>query len=162
MNKIADALIPYLNDQIAAGANAIQIFDSWVGCLSPSDYRRYVLPFTKKVISGIQSGTPVIHFGTQTSELLELMREAGGNVIGLDWRVELDVAWKRLGGVAVQGNLDPTILFADKATIKTSAERILKQAENRPGHIFNLGHGVLPATPLENVHYLIETVHQWK
>ncbi len=162
MNKIADALIPYLNEQIEAGANAIQIFDSWVGCLSPSDYRRYVLPFSKKVIAGIKPGTPVIHFGTQTSELLELMKEAGGNVIGLDWRVELDEAWKRLGNVAVQGNLDPTILFADKAAIKESTERILKQAKDRSGHIFNLGHGVLPETPLENVHYLIETVHQWK
>jgi len=162
MNKIADALIPYLNEQIEAGAHVVQIFDSWVGCLSPSDYRRYVLPFSKKVIAGIKPGIPVIHFGTQTSELLELMKEAGGNVIGLDWRVELDAAWKRLGNVAVQGNLDPTILFADKAAIKESTERILKQAGHRPGHIFNLGHGVLPETPLENVHYLIETVHHWK
>lgn len=162
MNKIADALIPYLNEQISAGANAVQIFDSWVGCLSPSDYRHYVLPFSKKVIAGIQPGIPVIHFGTQTSELLELMKEAGGNVIGLDWRVELDAAWKRLGNVAVQGNLDPTVLFADQATIKASAERILKQANGRPGHIFNLGHGVLPETPLENVRYLIETVHRRK
>ncbi len=160
MNKIADSLIGYLNAQIKAGAQAVQLFDSWVGCLSPEDYRRYVLPYSRQVIAGIRPGTPVIHFGTETAMLLELMKEAGSSVIGIDWRVELDSAWKRLGDVAIQGNLDPAVLFSEVPEIRRQAKRILDQAADRPGHIFNLGHGVLPNTPVGHVKALVDAVHE--
>ena len=160
MSLISDALVKYLNAQIAAGAQAVQLFDSWVGCLSPDDYRQFVLPHTQSVIRNITPGTPVIHFGTGTATLLELMREAGGDVIGLDWRVRLDEGWKRVGhDVAVMGNLDPVALFAEREVLLAQAKRILDQAEKRPGHIFNLGHGILPETPVENVIALVEFVH---
>jgi len=162
MTKIVGGLIVYLNAQIAAGAQAVQLFDSWVGCLSPEDYRRYALPYSRQVIQGITPGTPVIHFGTQTGTFLELIKEAGGDVIGLDWRVELDQAWQRLGPVAVQGNLDPVALFAEPAEIRRQAKRILDQAAGRPGHIFNLGHGVLPNTPVGHVKALVDAVHEYK
>ncbi len=162
MSLISRALIKYLNAQIEAGAQALQLFDSWVGALSPDDYREYVLPHTRKVISGVNSGTPVIHFGTGTSALLELLREAGGNVIGLDWRVRLDEGWKRVGhDVAVMGNLDPVALFANQEQLRAQAKLILDQAGGRPGHIFNLGHGILPETPVENVIALVEAVHEF-
>ena len=162
MSLISRALIKYLNAQIEAGAQAMQLFDSWVGALSPDDYREYVLPHTRKVISGVNSGTPVIHFGTGTSALLELLREAGGNVIGLDWRVRLDEGWKRVGhDVAVMGNLDPVALFANQEQLRAQAKLILDQAGGRPGHIFNLGHGILPETPVENVIALVEAVHEF-
>ena len=160
MTKTADSLIGYLNAQIDAGAQALQLFDSWVGCLSPQDYRRFVLPYTTRVIKGLRAGTPVIHFGTETAMLLELLKEAGGNVIGVDWRVELDAAWSRLGDVAIQGNLDPTVLFADVPEIRRQAKRILDQAAGRAGHIFNLGHGVLPNTPVGHVKALVDAVHE--
>ena len=160
MSLIARALARYLNAQIAAGAQAVQLFDSWVGCLSPDDYRDYVLPHTREVIRGVTPGTPVIHFGTGTAALLELMREAGGDVIGLDWRVRLDEAWARLGDVAVMGNLDPVTLFATPAVVREHAKRILDRAAGRPGHVFNLGHGILPETPVENVIALVEAVHE--
>ena len=160
MSLISDALVKYLNAQIAAGAQAVQLFDSWVGCLSPDDYRQFVLPHTQRVIRNITPGTPVIHFGTGTATLLELMREAGGDVIGLDWRVRLDEGWKCVGhDVAVMGNLDPVALFAEREVLLAQAKRILDQAEKRPGHIFNLGHGILPETPVENVIALVEFVH---
>jgi uroporphyrinogen decarboxylase len=158
LEKITEASIAHLNGQIAAGAQAVQIFDSWVGCLSPEDFRTHVLPHTKRLIKNITPGVPVISFGTQTSGFLPLLRQAGGDVIGVDWRIELDEAWDMLGDVAIQGNLDPQILLSDKKTIETQAKRILTQAAGRPGHIFNLGHGVLPATPLENVMHLIDVV----
>ncbi len=162
MEKLADATSDYLNAQIDAGAKVVQIFDSWVGSLGPSDYREYVLPYMKRTISGIKPGTPVIHFGTGTSALLELMKQAGGNVIGVDWRIDLDVAWARLGyDVGIQGNLDPCVLLADKDVIKRRALDVLKRAENRPGFIFNLGHGVLPQIPFDNVKYLVEVVHEY-
>lgn len=161
MSLIARALSKYLNAQIAAGAQAVQLFDSWVGCLSPADYREYVLPHTREVIRNIKPGVPVIHFGTGTATLLELMREAGGDVIGLDWRVQLDEEWRRLGDVAVMGNLDPIALFADAAFVRAQAKRILDQAAGRPGHIFNLGHGILPETPVDNVVALVEAVHEF-
>jgi len=149
MSLIARGLIKYLNAQIAAGAQVVQLFDSWVGALSPDDYREYVLPHTRMVINGINSGTPVIHFGTGTSALLELMRQAGGDVIGLDWRVRLDEGWQRIGhDVAVMGNLDPVALFANQNQLRSQAKLILDQAAGRPGHIFNLGHGILPETPV--------------
>jgi uroporphyrinogen decarboxylase len=161
MSLISRALVQYLNAQINAGAQAVQLFDSWVGVLSPDDYRQYVLPHTREVIQGIKPGTPVIHFGTGTATLLELMREAGGDVIGLDWRVRLDDGWKRVGyEVGIMGNLDPVALFASPEHLHAEARRILELAGGRPGHIFNLGHGILPETPVENVKALIETVHE--
>lgn len=160
MSLIARALTRYLNAQIAAGAQAVQLFDSWVGCLSVDDYREYVLPHTRSVIQNITPGIPVIHFGTGTAALLELMRDAGGDVVGLDWRVNLDQAWQRLGDVAVMGNLDPVALFADAQFIRAQAKRILDRAGERPGHIFNLGHGILPGTPVDNVIALVEAVHE--
>jgi uroporphyrinogen decarboxylase len=161
MAKISRALVKYLNAQIEAGAQAVQLFDSWVGCLSAPDYQQYVLPHTRNVINGINPGTPVIHFGTGTSSLLELMRQAGGDVIGLDWRVELDRGWDRVGhDLGVMGNLDPVALFASQKQLHEQAERILKLAAGRPGHIFNLGHGFLPETPVENVISLVQFVHE--
>jgi uroporphyrinogen decarboxylase len=147
--------------QIAAGADIVQIFDSWVGSLGPDDYRRFVLPHTASVIAAIPADVPVIHFGTVTGNLLELMREAGGDVLGLDWRVDLADAWARLNySVAVQGNLDPIALFAGVAEIRTRARAILDQAGGRPGHIFNLGHGILPETPVDHAIALIDAVHE--
>lgn len=160
MSLISRALSRYLNAQIAAGAQAVQLFDSWVGCLSTDDYRAYVLPHTRSVIQNVTPGTPVIHFGTGTAALLELMREAGGDVIGCDWRVDLGDAWRRLGDVAVMGNLDPVTLFANQEVIRAHTRRILERAGGRPGHIFNLGHGILPETPVENVIALVDAVHE--
>ena len=160
MSLLSRALVKYLNAQIAAGAQAVQLFDSWVGCLSPDDYREFVLPHTKSVIANVTKGVPVIHFGTGTAALLELMREAGGDVIGLDWRVRLDEGWRRIGhDVAVMGNLDPVVLFAKQEVLREQAKKILEQAGGRAGHIFNLGHGILPETPVENVIALVEMVH---
>jgi uroporphyrinogen decarboxylase len=160
MSLIARAVGRYLNAQVAAGAQAVQLFDSWVGCLSPDDYREYVLPHTRSVIEAVTPATPVIHFGTGTAALLELIREAGGDVIGLDWRVSLDEAWERLGDVGVMGNLDPVALFADASVVRAQARRILDRAQGRPGHIFNLGHGILPETPVDNVIALVDAVHE--
>jgi uroporphyrinogen decarboxylase len=160
MTRISRSLARYLNAQIAAGAQAVQLFDSWVGCLSLHDYREYVLPHTRNVIANVTRGTPVIHFGTGTAALLEAMKEAGGDVIGLDWRVDLADAWQRLGDVAVMGNLDPIALFADANFLRAEAKRILNRASNHPGHIFNLGHGILPETPVENVIALVDAVHE--
>jgi len=159
LSLISRGLVKYLNAQIEAGAQAVQLFDSWVGCLSPDDYRRYVLPHSRGVIANVRQGVPVLHFGTGTAALLELMREAGGDVIGFDWRVRLDEAWSRVGhDVAVMGNLDPVALFASADHIRAEAHRILDQAAGRPGHIFNLGHGILPETPVENVIALVREV----
>lgn len=161
MGRISRGLVQYLNGQIAAGAGAVQLFDSWVGCLSPADYREFVLPHSRAVIEGIAPGTPVIHFGTGTATLLEDMAAAGGDVIGLDWRVELDRGWEVVGrDRAVQGNLDPVVLMADPALIRKRAQCILAQAAGRPGHIFNLGHGILPQTPVQHVIALIDAVHE--
>ena len=160
MEHLARNLASYVREQIAAGVQAVQIFDTWVGCLGPSDYREFVLPSTRALFAALPQDIPLIHFGTGTSALLELMREAGGNVIGLDFHVELDEAWQRLGhDVAVQGNLDPSVLLAGTEAIRPRVERILRQAAGRPGHIFNLGHGILPDTPYENVTALVEMVH---
>jgi uroporphyrinogen decarboxylase len=161
MSVLSRALSKYLNAQVAAGAQAVQLFDSWVGCLSKDDYRRYVLPHTKSVIQNVTSGVPVIHFGTGTATLLESMREDGGDVIGLDWRGSLDEDWARLGDVAVMGNLDPVALFGEIAHVRGEAKKILERAGGRAGHIFNLGHGILPTTPVENVVALVEFVHEF-
>ena len=161
MEHLARSLAKYINGQIAAGVQAVQLFDTWVGCLGPADYREFVLPYTRMMIEGITPGTPIIHFGTGTGMFLEEMREAGGEIMGLDWHVELDEAWARLGhSVGVQGNLDPIVLYADQAYLRQRVERILNQAGGRPGHIFNLGHGLLPDTPFENVVALVDMVHE--
>jgi uroporphyrinogen decarboxylase len=161
MEMLARATSEYLNMQIAAGADIVQLFDSWVGVLGPDDYRRFVLPHTAAVISALNPRVSVIHFGTVTGNLLELMREAGGDVIGLDWRVDLGEAWARLGyGVGVQGNLDPVALFAGIPEIRRRVRAILDQAAGRPGHIFNLGHGILPETPVDHVRALVDAVHE--
>jgi len=161
MEHLARNLARYINGQIAAGVQAIQIFDTWVGCLGPADYREFALPYTRLMIDAITPGTPIIHFGTGTGTLLEAMREAGADIIGLDSRVELDQAWDRVGyDVGVQGNLDPVVLYASPDYIRARVERILNQAGGRPGHIFNLGHGLLPDTPFENVVALVEMVHE--
>ncbi len=151
----------YLNGQIAAGAQAVQLFDSWVGCLSPDDYRNFVLPHMQALIGGLTPKVPVIHFGTNTASLLELLAQAGGDVIGVDWRTDLDVAWSRIGfDRAVQGNLDPVSLFAPFDILRGRVARVLNAAASRPGHVFNLGHGILPRTPVEQVIALVELVHE--
>jgi uroporphyrinogen decarboxylase len=162
MDKLAGMVGDYLVAQAEAGAQVLQLFDSWAGALSPDDYRRYVLPYSRRVIqTAASSGVPVIHFGTGTSGMLELIKEAGGDVIGVDWRIDLADAWRRLGdGVAIQGNLDPVALFAPLPELKAHVGRILAQAGGRPGHIFNLGHGILPGTPVEHVAALVDMVHE--
>ncbi|MEE9173051.1 MAG: uroporphyrinogen decarboxylase [candidate division NC10 bacterium] len=162
MDKLARVVTGYLRRQIHAGAQAIQLFDSWVGCLSPADYAEYVLPHVQLIFEGLKrEQVPLIHFGTGTATLLALMREAGGDVIGVDWRVHLDEAWKVLGSdVAIQGNLDPVALMAPLHEIERRVEDILQRAASRPGHIFNLGHGILPQTPVESVGATAELVHK--
>jgi uroporphyrinogen decarboxylase len=161
MGKLAEVTRRYLRAQIAAGAQAVQLFDSWVGALSPDDYRVFVLPHVARVLSDVQTlGAPVIHFGTNTGSLLELMREAGGTVIGIDWRTNLDEAWRRVGhGVAIQGNLDPVVLLGPRDFALRAASAVLARAARRPGHVFNLGHGILPDTPVETVQALVDHVH---
>jgi uroporphyrinogen decarboxylase len=161
MDVLVDATARYLNGQIAAGAEAVQVFDSWVGALAPADYRTFVLPHMKTLFAKLTPGTPAIHFGTGTAALLPLLREAGGDVIGLDWRVELAAGWASVGhDVAVQGNLDPAVLLAAPAYIRTRAQAILQAAGGRPGHIFNLGHGIHKETPVEHVKALVDIVHE--
>jgi uroporphyrinogen decarboxylase len=159
MGRLARAVSRYLVAQFAAGAQIVQLFDSWVGCLGPDDYRRYVLPHSRAALADALRHGPVIHFATGNPALLPLLREAGGTVIGIDWRIGLDDGWRLVGSDrAVQGNLDPAVLLADRDTVHRRACEILAQAADRPGHIFNLGHGVLPQTPVENVLELIATV----
>jgi uroporphyrinogen decarboxylase len=161
MSRLTESLVAYLLRQIETGCQAVQIFDSWAGCLSPADYRDYVLPYTKRVFSGLPSDVPAIHFLTGNPALLPLQRAAGGTIIGVDWRVDLGDAWQSVGyDVGVQGNLDPVTLQADLATIKSRARAVLDRAAGRPGHIFNLGHGVLPETDPENVKALVAFVHE--
>lgn len=163
MSSIARSLVKYLNGQIAAGAQAVQLFDSWVGCLGPDDYREFVLPYTRQVIEGVKPGVPVINFSTGTSSYLELVSAAGGDVIGVDWRIDLGEAWSRIGpDKGIQGNLDPLVLFAEQVTIKERAQQLLARAAGRHGYIFNLGHGILPETPVDNVLALVDTVHEWR
>lgn len=161
MGRLGRAITLYLNAQIDAGAQAVQLFDSWVGCLGVDDYRRYVLPHTRSIIEAVTPGVPVIHFATGNPALLPLLSEAGGAVIGVDWRVRLDEAWQAIGHhKAIQGNLDPVVLLTNPAEIRRRAKGILDQAAGRPGHIFNLGHGVLPETPVENAIALVDAVHE--
>jgi uroporphyrinogen decarboxylase len=161
MERLSSLVAKYLNAQIAAGVQAVQLFDSWAGCLSPDDYERFVLPHTRATIAGLTPGIPVIHFSTGTGGFLKLLRGAGGDIIGVDWRVNLDAAWESLGyDVAIQGNLDPAALFASPREIRRRVAEILRRAAGRPGHIFNLGHGVLPETPVANVIAMVEAVHE--
>ena len=160
MDLLGEATAHYLNGQIAAGAQAVQLFDSWAGVLSPADYRAFVQPHVRALLEKVTPGVPIIHFGTGTAGLLPCMRDAGGDVIGLDWRVDLDAAWSVLGpDVAVQGNLDPAALLAPPILFKERARDVLTRAGGRPGHIFNLGHGVLPQTPVDHVRALVDMVH---
>jgi len=164
MERLSDVLAGYLVAQIRAGAQAVQVFDSWVGALSPQDYEDFVLLYSQKVLRAAKAeGVPVIHFGTNTTTLLSLMKRAGGDVIGLDWRIPLDQGWSGLGGeVAVQGNLDPAVLFAPLPEIRCRVDEILQRAGGRPGHIFNLGHGILQNTPVENVRAVVDMVHEYR
>jgi uroporphyrinogen decarboxylase len=161
MGRLARSVVVYLNAQIAAGAQAVQLFDSWVGCLNPDDYRTYALPFVRQVIAGITPGVPVISFATGNPQLLPLLAEGGAAVVGADWRIRLADAWQMIGhDRAIQGNLDPMALLADVAELRRRAADILQQAAGRPGHIFNLGHGVLPQTPVDSARALVDIVHE--
>jgi len=163
MGKLVAVTTAYSAEQVRAGADAIQIFDSWVGCLSVEDYRCYVLPHVSGMVKQLQkTGVPIIYFGTDSATLLPSMKETGADVIGLDWRVPLDEGWQRVDHkAAVQGNLDPVLLFADWKELKSRAEEILRRAGGRPGHIFNLGHGILPETPVDNVKNLAKFVQEY-
>jgi uroporphyrinogen decarboxylase len=159
--KLADLVATYLRAQVEAGVDVVQIFDSWVGCLSSDDYREYVLPWMRRIFTALEPlGVPVIHFGTGTAALLPLMREAGGDVFGVDWRLPIELAWERVGtDRGIQGNLDPARVLASFEAARAGADRILRAVGGRPGHIFNLGHGVHPETPLENLQRLVAHVH---
>jgi uroporphyrinogen decarboxylase len=163
MEKLVSVLGDYAVEQVRAGADALQVFDSWVGCLSVEDYVQYAQPYTTKLIHRLKAtGVPVIYFGTDTATLLPHMQKTGADVMGLDWRTPLDIGWQALNHqCAVQGNLDPVMLFADKKVLFRRSEEILVQANARPGHIFNLGHGILPETPVENVQALVHHVHEY-
>jgi uroporphyrinogen decarboxylase len=161
MRRLSCLTGDYLKAQIASGVQAVQLFDSWVGALSPEDYRHYVLPYSRSVFEALQGeGVPLIHFGTGTSGFLEDFAAAGGDVIGVDWRVDLAAAWERIGPRAIQGNLDPALLIAPKPVLRKAVQRILSQARGHRGFIFNVGHGILPQTPLQNVRAVVEWVHQ--
>lgn len=158
MGKLTEVVCEFLKVQVEAGCDLVQVFDSWVGVLSPYEYANYVMPFSRKVLQGI--GVPVVHFSTCTAGYIELLAEAGGEVMGLDWRIDLAQAWRRLDyRTAVQGNLDPSVLLAPREVIRKETEHIIRSVEGRPGHIFNLGHGVLPQTPEDNVAFLVDLVH---
>ncbi len=163
MEVITDVTIAYLRAQVQAGAQAVQLFDSWVGALSPQDYREYVLPYTQRIFNALADlNVPRIHFATGTAGMLSLLREAGGDVISVDWRVELGCAWAQIGyDRAIQGNLDPAILLAPRDVIAQQVRRIIEQANGRPGHIFNLGHGILPQTPVDHVAMVVDLVHEY-
>jgi len=160
MHKLAEVVRLYLRAQVAAGVDAVQLFDSWVGDLAPEDYAKYVQPHAKHILSDVETlGVPVIHFGTGTATLLGAMSEAGGTVIGVDWCTPLDEAWNRIGGGrALQGNMDPCALLTSREVAIEHAKRVLDDARGRPGHIFNLGHGILPETPVDNVRAVVDFV----
>jgi uroporphyrinogen decarboxylase len=161
MGKLVAVVSAYASEQVRAGADVIQIFDSWVGCLSVEDYRRYALPHTTELVQALQkTGVPIIYFGTDSATLLPSMKQTEAKVIGLDWRIPLDKGWEAIGSGAVQGNLDPVLLFADWKEIESRAREILRRAGGRPGHIFNLGHGILPETPVENVKALAKFIQE--
>ncbi len=159
---LADLVGEYLVAQIEAGVDAVQVFDSWVGVLNAQDYREFILPHTRRIFERLAPyGVPTIHFGVGTGAILGELREAGGDVIGADWRTPLDEAWQRIGfDRAIQGNLDPTVLLAPLDRIFAATDEVLEKAGGRPGHIFNLGHGILPMTPVEHVQAVARYVHQ--
>jgi uroporphyrinogen decarboxylase len=159
---LAEVVADYLRAQVEAGAQAVQLFDSWIGALDEADYREFVFPHVRRIFEGLQGlDVPQIHFGTGTGHLLSIQREAGGTVIGVDWRTPLDQGWELAGeDVAIQGNLDPTLLFAPRERLLTRVDEVLRRAGGRPGHVFNLGHGILPGTPVENVRAVVEHVHE--
>jgi uroporphyrinogen decarboxylase len=161
-DMLSSIVAEFMKAQIEAGVQAVQIFDSWVGALNSADYREFVMPHTRKIFHAIGGlGVPTIHFGTGTALILHDMREAGGDVIGADWRIPLDEAWARIGyDRAIQGNLDPTLLLAPLDRMLAGADAVLQRANGRPGHIFNLGHGILPTTPVEHVQALAQHVHR--
>ncbi len=161
MQKLSHAVVVYLNHQIAAGAQAVQLFDSWVGCLSTFDYAAYVLPYMRSIIANITPGVPVINFATGNPELLPMLVGDSRTVVGVDWRISLDVAWSRIGhSRPVQGNMEPAVLLGSKQVITERAVQVLDAAGDRPGHIFNVGHGVMQQTPVDNVIHLVNTVKQ--
>ena len=161
---LAQSISDYLVAQIEAGVQAVQLFDSWIGALSPSDYQEFALPYSQRILQTVtDTGVPALHFGTGTATLLGVMAQAGGDVLGVDWRLPLDEAWMRIGtNHAIQGNLDPTLLLGPIERIQAGAKDVLDRAAGRPGHIFNLGHGILPTTPVENVQELSRFVHQYR
>ena len=163
MDKISDVIIVYLEAQIDAGAQVAQLFDSWVGCLSPDDFKTFALPYTRRIIDTVsKKGVPIINFGTNTGTYLDLVVQGGGDVIGVDWKVRLDKAWKTIGyDKAIQGNLDPVVLFGPVSEIRKRVKEIIDMAEGRPGHIFNLGHGIILGTPVDNVRAVIDAVHEF-
>ncbi len=162
MRKLALSTARYLNGQIEAGAQIVQIFDSWAGCLSDEDYRKFVQPYTKMLIDLVIPGTPIIHFAPGNPVLLPSVRNAGGHVIGIDWRIPIDQAWEVIGtDLALQGNLDPAILLTNREVIRQHVQHILRLVERRPGFIFNLGHGIMPQTPVENAIAFVEAVHEF-
>jgi uroporphyrinogen decarboxylase len=163
MTKFCDTILAFLKAQVRAGAQVVQLFDSWVGCLSPSDYRSHVLPYTQRIFQSLRKeGIPSIHFGTGTAGLLSLISEAGGDVIGVDWRVSLNDAWRSIGTHAgIQGNLDPAALMAPLSVLTQKAAAVIDEAGGKPGHIFNLGHGIMPSTPEDSVKALADFVHEY-
>lgn len=163
MEKMSGALAAYLNAQIDAGAQVIQLFDSWVGALSPYDYKRYVFPHTKSIFDAIDGRVPTCHFGTGNPALYPLMKEAGGDILGIDWRVDLRDTWDALGGpeaTRLMGNLEPAMLLAPLDVMRKRATQVLERADNRPGHIFNLGHGIMPTTTVDQVKALVDHVRE--
>ncbi len=161
MERLTEVVISYLNAQVTAGVAAVQLFDTWAGALSPADYREFVLPYNKRVFQGLPTSVPTIHFAINSAGILEAMQEAGGDVIGIDWRLDLGTAWQRLKyAVGIQGNLDPAVLLGSQEHIQGRVTEILRAAGGKPGHIFNLGHGVLPHTPVDNVIAMVEAVHR--
>lgn len=161
MSRITACAIDYLNYQIDAGVQAVQVFDSWVGCLSPADYREFVFPHMRRLMSEVTGRVPVIHFGTGNPSLVPLMAEAGGDVLALDWRAPLVASWDGTGVKAVQGNLDPIVLCAEWHGVERKTKELLDEVDRRPGHIFNLGHGIIPETPVDNVKRLVDYVHDY-
>jgi len=162
MQKLTAAVVRYLNAQIAAGAQAVQVFDSWIGCLGPADYERAVEPHMKRLFEGLDRSVPAIHFGTGNPALYPAMKRAGGDVIGVDWRVRLGEVWQELGPdeVALMGNLDPGALLAPREAMCARADEVLAEAAGRPGHVFNLGHGIMPEATVDGVRALVDHVHE--
>ena len=164
MDKVCTVLADYMKMQVEAGAQALQVFDSWVGCLGPIDYEKYILPYTKRLFKELEStGVPVINFSTGTSTMLPLVRQSGGDVMSIDWRINLDDAWNQIGHeVPLQGNLEPNLLFASLPVIRERVHDIMRRAAGRPGHIFNLGHGILQHTPVDHVKAVVDMVHEYQ